>query len=77
MQVKTRQNQRLKNKWTHNNTEASLETSGTSQSEDSEDRGMVKKTKKKGKLTERLISQGLLTPQMIEELKREIENRET
>jgi hypothetical protein len=36
-----------------------------------------KKKKKKGKLTERLISQGLLTPQMIEELKREIENRDT
>jgi hypothetical protein len=35
------------------------------------------KKKKKGKLTERLISQGLLTPQMIEELKREIENRDT
>ncbi len=39
--------------------------------------GGIKKTKKKGKLTERLISQGLLTPRMMEELKREIQDGET
>jgi hypothetical protein len=42
-----------------------------------EKEGAVKKTKKKGKLTERLISQGLLTPRMMEELKREIQDGET
>ena len=80
--MKTRQHQSLKNKWTHNDANMagrSTANSSSSSSGDTSSAGEDKssKTKKKGKLTERLISQGLLTPQMIEELKREIEHRDT
>ena len=80
--MKTRQHQSLKNKWTHNDANMagrSTANSSSSSSGDNSSAGEEKstKTKKKGKLTERLISQGLLTPQMIEELKREIEHRDT
>ena len=51
---------------------------GSSVEEEGGSKKVNKGSKKiKGKLTERLISQGLLTPQMIEELKREIESRDT
>ena len=79
--MKTRQHQSLKNKWTHNdaNMAGRSTANSSSSSGDNSSAGEDKssKTKKKGKLTERLISQGLLTPQMIEELKREIEHRDT
>ena len=79
--MKTRQHQSLKNKWTHNdaNMAGRSTANSSSSSGDNSSAGEEKstKTKKKGKLTERLISQGLLTPQMIEELKREIEHRDT
>ena len=79
-QAKTRQDQSLKNRWTHKDKNPGQDKRSEEEYSGLLEEGVspaVKKTKKKGKLTERLISQGLLTPRMIEELKREIENGET